>query len=70
MEVDEFIAAYKQMGIDDPVGLTEMFDKIDVNDDGTLEWREFINYMLYRCPMLLPHPRVAQLVSDAVMDVS
>ena len=27
--------------------LYEMFQKIDVNNDGDMEWREFINYLLY-----------------------
>jgi len=48
LEVDEFI---KAMGIatgeNDPGELTEKFQKIDVNNDENLEWREYINYMLY-----------------------
>jgi len=47
LEVDEFIAAYSKLGIDDPNYFEEMFQKIDVNNDGVLEWREFINFMLY-----------------------
>jgi len=47
LEVDEFIGAYKKLGIDDASYFEEMFMKIDVNNDGILEWREFINFMLY-----------------------
>lgn len=55
LEASEFIDICLQEGMHTVVSeqqctpefLFEMFQKIDVNNDGGLEWHEFVNYLLY-----------------------